>query len=70
MVAEKIRLEVTNLDIPHQKSDISDIVTISLGVASVLPNSMQEPAILIKQADIALYQAKQQGRNRSIVFLE
>ncbi len=71
-VAEQIRLAIINLAIAHQKSGIKDvdIVTISLGVASIFPNSMQEPSLLIKQADIALYRAKQQGRNRSIVFLE
>jgi diguanylate cyclase (GGDEF)-like protein len=68
IVAEQIRIAITNLGIVHQSSSISDIVTISLGVASMLPNSMQEPATLIKQADTALYRAKQQGRNQSVVF--
>ncbi len=67
-VAQKIRFAIANLDIAHQNSDISDIVTISLGVTSLIPNSMQDPAILIRQADTALYSAKQQGRNRFIVF--
>ncbi len=71
-VAEQIRLAIIKLAIAHQKSEIKDIdiVTISLGVTSIFPNPMQEPSLLIKQADIALYRAKQQGRNRSIVFLE
>jgi len=71
-VAEQIRLAIINLAIAHQKSGITElgIVTISLGVARLFPNPMQEPALLIKQADIALYRAKQQGRNRSIVFVE
>ena len=68
IVAEQIRIAITNLGIVHQSSSISDIVTISLGVASLLPNSKQEQATLIKQADTALYRAKQQGRNQSVVF--
>ena len=68
IVAEHIRIAITNLGIVHQSSSISDIVTISLGVASLLPNSKQELATLIKQADTALYRAKQQGRNQSVVF--
>jgi len=67
-VAEQIRIAVENLGIAHQSSDISDIVTISLGVASLLPNLMQEPSTLIKQADMALYRAKKQGRNQSVIF--
>jgi diguanylate cyclase (GGDEF)-like protein len=67
-VAEQIRATVIDLDIEQQNSDISDIVTISLGVASLLPSFSQKPSILIRQADIALYSAKQQGRNQSVVF--
>lgn len=69
-VAEQIRTAVTNLGINHQNSDISDIVTISLGVASLLPTPTQDPSILIKQADIVLYRAKHQGRNQSVIFSE
>ncbi len=68
IVAEQIRAAVIDLDIEQQNSDISNIVTISLGVASLLPSLSQKPSILIKQADIALYSAKQQGRNQSVVF--
>ncbi len=69
-VAEQISAAIKNLNITHQNSDISDIVTISLGVASLLPSFSQEPSILIKQADVALYKAKQKGRNQVVVFYE
>ncbi len=68
-VAEQISGAIKNLNITHQNSDISDIVTISLGVASLLPSFGQEPSILIKQADVALYRAKQKGRNQSEAYL-
>jgi diguanylate cyclase (GGDEF)-like protein len=68
VVSEQIRIAITNLELAHQNSDINDIVTVSLGVASMLPSLHQERSVLIKQADIALYRAKQQGRNQSVVF--
>ena len=69
-VAEQIRGAIASLEIPHQNSDVSNMVTVSVGVTSLLPNPQQKPSTLIKQADIALYNAKQQGRNRAIVFDE
>ncbi|PZO44099.1 MAG: PleD protein [Pseudanabaena frigida] len=67
-VAEQIREAILDLHIPHQNSDITDIVTISLGVTSLLPNFTQNQSVLIKQADMALYRAKQQGRNQTVIF--
>ena len=68
VVAEQIRSAIANLEIPHQNSDISDMVTVSIGVTSLIPSPNQKSSTLIKQADVALYSAKQQGRNRAIVF--
>lgn len=70
IVAEQIHSAIIGLDIPHQNSDVSDVVTISIGIASLLPNNIQDPSLLIKQADIALYRAKRQGRNQFVVFTE
>ena len=68
VVAEQIRAEITKLDIVHQNSHIGDTVTISIGVASALPDPYQNPNLLIKWADLALYRAKQQGRDRVEFF--
>ena len=70
IVAEQIRNAILELNIPHQNSEISDTVTISLGVTSLLPCFAQKSTILIKQADMALYRAKNEGRNRSVIFSE
>jgi len=44
-------------------------VTISCGVASIIPHSRTSPADLIKSADLALYEAKQEGRDRIIAAI-
>ncbi|WP_013321736.1 GGDEF domain-containing response regulator [Gloeothece verrucosa] len=62
-VAEKIRFNIENLHIPHQKSSVSQWVSASLGVVCLIPDAQETPKQLIKKADQALYQAKLQGRN-------
>lgn len=63
-IAEIMRANVEEANIPHAFSDATDHVTISLGVASVTPGSEQLPQELIEQADQALYRAKEKGRNQ------
>lgn len=62
-VAENMRQAVLDKAIPHEKSKAADCVTLSLGVASYF-GQIDTPEQLLKQADDALYQAKQKGRNR------
>lgn len=66
-VAEAIRENVKALEIPHKNSSVSWCVTISLGVAGIVPTPGTLPAILIAAADAALYQAKSSGRDRAIL---
>ncbi|MDP2806082.1 MAG: diguanylate cyclase [Gallionellaceae bacterium] len=63
-IAEHFRSRVESLHIPHEHSDASSSVTVSVGVASVVPNADMLPAELLKKADEMLYQAKESGRNR------
>ncbi|WP_052360231.1 GGDEF domain-containing protein [Solidesulfovibrio alcoholivorans] len=63
-VAECIRQSVMKQAIPHARSEISDRVTVSLGVTSLRCHSETSPAHLLEQADRYLYRAKNAGRNR------
>jgi diguanylate cyclase (GGDEF)-like protein/PAS domain S-box-containing protein len=65
-VAELIRSEVHQLNIPHAESTVCQFVTVSLGVCSLLPQPEDSFKILISKADIALYEAKRQGRDRIV----
>jgi len=58
---------VQALELPHQESPVSSIVTISIGVASVIPNRSLSPTQVVAMADEALYRAKQAGRNQSVI---
>jgi diguanylate cyclase (GGDEF)-like protein/PAS domain S-box-containing protein len=68
-VAENIRKNVQDLRIAHTGSQACQYVTTSCGVASMVPSEALLPDILIAFADIALYAAKEQGRNR-VAFQE
>jgi diguanylate cyclase (GGDEF)-like protein len=61
-IGETVRLAVLDLDMPHATSS-HQCVTVSVGVASTLPNDSQCPGDLIEAADAALYAAKRRGRN-------
>ncbi|MBK1986576.1 diguanylate cyclase [Sphaerospermopsis aphanizomenoides BCCUSP55] len=63
-VAVRIQEAIHNLAIPHLKSTVRDIVTVSLGITALIPNNEVKPDTLIAAADKALYDAKQQGRDR------
>ena len=63
-LAETIREAVESLGIPHAWSSIAPVITLSLGVSSIIPDSLKISEILVTTADQALYQAKNNGRNR------
>jgi diguanylate cyclase (GGDEF)-like protein len=50
--------------LPHRYSLVDDIVTLSIGSATLIPKSGQTCTELIRMADDLLYQAKKNGRNQ------
>jgi len=62
-LAERIREDVGRLEIQTEKGVLQ--VTMSIGVAA-FPDDAREQALLIERADLALYHAKQTGRNRVV----
>lgn len=63
--AEELELAVRALNIPHDKSEVAPIVTISLGVATAQQVTGEDPSALVSAADKLLYQAKAEGRGCS-----
>ncbi|MBF0177642.1 MAG: diguanylate cyclase [Magnetococcales bacterium] len=63
-LAASIQKAVADLRIPHHYSDCSDVVTLSMGIASLLPVADQDPQTLLQAADTLLYEAKNAGRNQ------
>lgn len=66
-VAEKIRFDVAELKIPHEKGTGGEVVTVSVGAVSMLSMHGLNSApreVLLEAADSALYRAKNRGKNR------
>ena len=65
-IAERCRTLIFKEQIPHEKSPASQILTVSLGVGTLIPSHQDEPVGFIEEVDRRLYQAKQNGRNRIV----
>ena len=64
--AHGICTELARRQLPHEQSPLG-ILTISIGVAVLVPSDDNTPELLVEMADRALYRAKQQGRNMALL---
>ncbi|MEM8603049.1 MAG: diguanylate cyclase [Cyanobacteria bacterium P01_H01_bin.121] len=69
-VAERVQQAIEAQKISHEQSDISQFVTVSMGVSSLMPTVEGCVEMLIARADAALYTAKQLGRKRYYPYLD
>jgi diguanylate cyclase (GGDEF)-like protein len=67
LVAQMVQTQVRDLKIEHSGSAASPYVSVSLGIASLVPTLGTKPDILIELSDQNLYIAKQQGRNQIVI---
>lgn len=65
--AEEICRSIQALGIKHEASPTKDVVTISIGISTVIPSREETPEAFLKMADDGLYKAKSSGRNQICV---
>ena len=66
--AHLVQEAVKTAQIPHMGSSVSECVTLSIGISTMVVTNNMQPATLIMEADRALYQAKDNGRNQIKVY--
>ncbi len=66
-IAQKIHNNVRALKIAHAPGNEEARVTVTMGLSTLVPHHGSSAQVLVKAADIALYHAKQQGRNRTYI---
>jgi diguanylate cyclase (GGDEF)-like protein/PAS domain S-box-containing protein len=62
-VAERCRRLLSKEQIPHEKSRIGNLLTVSLGVSTIVPSGEEKRMDFVEETDRRLYLAKQQGRD-------
>jgi diguanylate cyclase (GGDEF)-like protein len=65
--AQGILIAIRDAQMPHASSPVASVLTVSLGVAAGIPDATDEREHLLKLADEALYTAKNQGRNCTVL---
>jgi len=65
-VAERCRRAVFKAQIPHDNSPLGPMITVSMGLGTVIPAAREDPNTFIDLVDRRLYQAKRAGRNQIV----
>lgn len=68
LIAQRALNAIIDLNITHESSPIKPYITVSIGGQSLIPKTMDQKNLLFNDADNALYQAKNQGKNRAIIL--
>jgi len=68
-VGEEMRNSIASLQIPHIASYVTAHITLSIGATSLIPTVDTSPQDSIAKADRALYTAKNEGRDRTVLLL-
>ena len=63
-IAQRLQEHIAALQLPHQSSEVSALVTVSIGAVQGVARQLQSVQAFVAAADKALYRAKNQGRNR------
>lgn len=66
-VANRIMQNIAALKIPHEDSQVSEYVTVSIGLTTTVPTPDVKIINLLKTCDTALYEAKAAGRNCIVI---
>jgi len=66
-IAKDLKLSLLREKIKHEFSTVLPFISVSIGIANTSYDA-ESPTELIKQADVALYKAKQNGRNKYVLF--
>lgn len=66
-IAQSLCEQVRALKIPHGTSEVAEVVTLSVGIATLIPSLDTDSQQLLRTTDKALYRAKREGRDRACV---
>ncbi len=69
-LARQCRQAIWDAAIRHDASPVQPFLTVSIGVATIYPSQGDRMTLPVERADVALYQAKKNGRNQICVFEE
>ncbi|MCF7201368.1 sensor domain-containing diguanylate cyclase [Pseudomonas oligotrophica] len=66
-VAERCRQLIRGQNIQHAHSQVAPLLTISLGVGTLVPGPFDQPEAFLERVDSLLYKAKHQGRDQAVL---
>lgn len=65
-VADRCRQAIFKAQIPHAVSEVGQLLTVSIGAATIVPSEHDDPVRFLEEVDRRLYRAKHLGRNRLV----